>query len=469
MYSNSQLTNIRSSMSDIMFKRIELEHYQSFEHISLDLTGPYDVPLGHAFIYGENGSGKTNLMGSVRFLKDSIDTLSAIDVLSSIRESLKTSGIDKTDAVRKAASELHKALMDRTEATDLKTIAASRRMIGRDEPMHTRYNFTIGSFDTIYDMIFDKNGSIIREELKQDSGKRMHRIFLVESSDDGPRMTFSRGLFKNSSLTRRVSDSVSRLWGAHSLMAIIKEEYLKNNSEFMDTSMDRCVKDILDFIDSITTNIQPTNISASSGPGDLISGECFTGDKRLMEAYAHALSRFFSRMYSDVCGVRYIFIEGKDRALRYDLVFDKKIAGTVCEIPARLESSGTRSLISLFPSLLRCSGGDVAFIDELDRGVHDKLVYDLMKEILSEIKGQLIITTHNTTLLETINPKNAFVLRVDSEGFKDTATLHSICKTQKNNNNRQRYLNGQFDAVPIIGIVDLEGIYAGFMEDLEGA
>lgn len=452
-----------------MFKRIELEHYQSFEHISLDLTGPYDAPLSHAFVYGENGSGKTNLMGSIRFLKDSVDTLNAVDILSAIRESLKTPGKEEKDAIKKAASELHKAVMDKTEATDLKTIAISRRMIGRDEPMRTSYRFTIGSLDTSYEMIFDQNGYLTREELKQDSGKRMRRIFLAEASDANPKVTFARGLFKNSSLTRRVSGSASRLWGTHSMMAIIKEEYLKNNPEYMNASMDPCIKDILNFIDSISTNISATNISASSGPNNLVSGDCLISDKRLMEAYAHALSRFFSRLYSDVCGVRYIFVEGEGQVLRYDLVFDKRIAGNICEVPARLESSGTKSLISLFPSLLRCSGGDVAFIDELDRGVHDKLVYDLMKEMLPEIKGQLIITTHNTTLLETINPKNAFVLRVDSEGFKETATLHSICRTQKNNNNRQRYLNGQFDAVPIIGVVDIESIYNGFMEDLEGA
>lgn len=450
-----------------MFKKIELENYQSFAHISLDLTGPRDAPLGHAFVYGENGSGKTNLMGSIRFLKDSVDTLSAVDILSRIKETVNISENEEKDAVMKVASELHRAVLNNTEASDLRAMAASRRMIGRDGLMRTSYRFTVDSLDTTYEMTFDDEGTLIREELKQDSGKRMRRLFLVESSDGGPETTFVRGLFRNSSLTRRIGDSTSRLWGSHSMMAIIKEQYLKNNAEFMNGSMDPSIKRILDFIGSISTNIPAGNISASSGPNNLISGDCSAGEKRLMMAYAHALSRFFGRMYSDVCGVRYVFVESENRAVKYELVFDKRIAGGICEVPARLESSGTKSLIALFPSLMGCSGGDVAFIDGLDLGIHEKLIRDLIGEILPEIKGQLIATTHNAALLEIVNPRNAFVLRVDSEGFKETVSLQSICRTQKNNNNRQRYLNGQFDAVPVIGIVDMEGIRRGFMEDLQ--
>ncbi len=415
-----------------MFKGIELEHYRSFEHISLDLTGPHDVALNHAFLYGENGSGKSDLIGSIRFLKDSVNTLSTE--------------------------------RDGADATGLKFMAASHRMIGREERMRTSYRFTVGSLDTSYEMVFDADGSLIHEELRQDSGKRMRRLFLVESSVGGPEIVFARGLFDNPPTTREVSGSASRQWGTHSMLSIIRKECLENGRG----CMDRCIGDILDYIDSIATDVPSSAKSASSGPVDLVSGTCPIGDRHLMEAYAHALSRFFGRLYSDIVGARYVFIGMEDSTLGYDLVFDKRIAGNVCEIPARLESSGTKSLISVFPSLLECAGGGVAFIDGLDIGVHEKLIRDLVNEILPGIRGQLIATIHNTTLLETVNPRNAFVLRVDPEGFKEILSIQSICRTQKNHNNRQRYLNGQFDAVPVIGVVDMEGICEGFAEDLKG-
>ena len=76
--------------------------------------------------------------------------------------------------------------------------------------------------------------------------------------------------------------------------------------------------------------------------------------------------------------------------------------------------------------------------------------------------GQLVFTTHNTSLLESIDPRSVFVIRVDIEGFKDISSFPSIARTQRNNNNRQRYLYGQFDGVPIIGNVGIRDISERF-------
>lgn len=41
--------------------RVVLDNFLSFGHLDFDLCGR-DGPLGYALIYGENGSGKTNLV-----------------------------------------------------------------------------------------------------------------------------------------------------------------------------------------------------------------------------------------------------------------------------------------------------------------------------------------------------------------------------------------------------------------------
>ena len=58
-----------------MFKRIELDNFRSFTHIVFDLEGAGGTPAPYALVYGENGSGKTDLVESVAFLKRSIKTL----------------------------------------------------------------------------------------------------------------------------------------------------------------------------------------------------------------------------------------------------------------------------------------------------------------------------------------------------------------------------------------------------------
>ena len=48
---------------------MELENFQSFSQIELDLSGKNGSVKNHAFIYGENGSGKSNLINAVFLLK----------------------------------------------------------------------------------------------------------------------------------------------------------------------------------------------------------------------------------------------------------------------------------------------------------------------------------------------------------------------------------------------------------------
>lgn len=183
-----------------------------------------------------------------------------------------------------------------------------------------------------------------------------------------------------------------------------------------------------------------------------------------MEGYAKGLSSFLSRSCSDICDAYYIFTEAGEGLVRYDLIIARRVAGVVREIPAVSESTGVRTLIRLFRPLVACAEGGVAFIDEMDAGVHEKMLRDILEEVLPDLDGQLIATTHNASLLEMLNPRNAFFLRSDAEGSVEASSLHSICKTQKNHNNRQRYLAGQFDAVPAVGKIDIRGICEGLRE-----
>ena len=57
-------------------RRIVLDNFLSFGHVELDLLEK-GSPKGSALIYGENGSGKTNLVESVKFFRDS--TLTAVN------------------------------------------------------------------------------------------------------------------------------------------------------------------------------------------------------------------------------------------------------------------------------------------------------------------------------------------------------------------------------------------------------
>lgn len=91
------------------------------------------------------------------------------------------------------------------------------------------------------------------------------------------------------------------------------------------------------------------------------------------------------------------------------------------EIPLRCESEGVRKLVSLSLALMEVHSYSDAFvaIDELDSGVFEYLLGELLSVIDSFGKGQLIFTAHNLRILEllptsdilltTSDPANRFV------------------------------------------------------------
>lgn len=112
-------------------------------------------------------------------------------------------------------------------------------------------------------------------------------------------------------------------------------------------------------------------------------------------------------------------------------VFDQR--GKVCKnvsfdsirgknvIPLVYESDGIKKLVSIVSSLISCynNKSTLVAIDELDGGVYEYLLGQIVQVISNNGKGQLIFTSHNLRVLEvidynsivfsTLNPKNRFI------------------------------------------------------------
>ncbi|WP_032605602.1 AAA family ATPase [Staphylococcus epidermidis] len=58
-----------------MIKSVELKNYKSFKKVEIDFTSNIQSENKFSFIYGENGSGKSNIISVFHFLKSSINTI----------------------------------------------------------------------------------------------------------------------------------------------------------------------------------------------------------------------------------------------------------------------------------------------------------------------------------------------------------------------------------------------------------
>ena len=427
--------------------RVVLDNFLSFSHLDFNLCGR-DGPLSYALIYGENGSGKTNLVQSVRFLQDSVGTIVRSESMDYILASLGSDDVLKLPEY-----------MEGRRLESLMLMGRSYRMTGTEEPMSLRYEFDTDTGRLSYAMTFSDDGNLVREDLSRfTTGSRTGRLFLVESTDEGPDIRFGRGVF-GPEISRKLRRRITESWGGDSLLAILMSEFSRNGYAFMESSISEPMMSTIGFVSGLSTYVggDPRKVAWPDGT-PVEDGAIEPEEKPLLEAYGRAASSYLVRLCSDIKGAEY---ETWDIGglLEYRLVVDRVVAGEVRRIPIEQESAGTRRLLRMLPALLRCVTGGVALLDGFDSGIHDRMVRDMLEDVIDDIDGQLILTTHNTLLLETADPSNVYVIRTSVDGFKEIRTFDSIARTRKgHHNNRQRYLQGLYDGVPIIRSLGLGSI-----------
>jgi uncharacterized protein len=134
----------------------------------------------------------------------------------------------------------------------------------------------------------------------------------------------------------------------------------------------------------------------------------------------------------------------------------KDSAGSKIAFDMKEESDGTRRLIDLVPAMIALTRRDSVFvIDELDRSLHPEILHSYLANFLKYSSGresQLIVTTHDTTILE-----QPFIRR-DEVWFVEKGEDHSsrviALEEYKNSHGgrslQQDYLRGRFGGVPVI-------------------
>jgi hypothetical protein len=127
----------------------------------------------------------------------------------------------------------------------------------------------------------------------------------------------------------------------------------------------------------------------------------------------------------------------------------------------RMESDGTRRLLTLIPELfgLLSDNIDRVFVlDELDRSLHTQLSYKLLELFLNnsgDRRSQLIVTTHDTSLLDLDLLRRDEIWFVEKDGY-GVSSLYSLeeFKLPKGIDIEKGYLGGRFGAIPILSIFD---------------
>lgn len=430
-----------------MFTKITLENFRSFEHIVFDLTEKGNVPKHLAVLYGENGAGKSNLMSAFVLLPELTRTM---DVRDAYERLLTRDAIFQDEKMEKVMRE-----QMRHSLRDMSAIIKDYRMIDCEDPIVAEYEFNINGNNGCYRVEFGQD-EIVHERLEYVLNRRRGLYF--DCSSDGILIndTVIQGTNGKDFLVD-VKETAKRYWGKHSLLAILLYEMKDKSNAFGRDNVTENFNTVLREFRGLSCAVSMGNKSWEGLSSKLqVLKRPLQGHLSLRrETELDYASDFFTQLFTSVdLSVRKIFYkkEFHDDEIYYKLIEEKYIAGNYRRIDFERESAGNCQLLNISCYLLTACMGGVVILDEAEANIHDLLFQKLLEEIRPILKGQVIMTTHNTMLMEASFAREAtYILSVDPDNPSDKK-IRCISDYRKRtyaaNNIRNKYLNCEYGGVP---------------------
>lgn len=444
-----------------MFTYVKAKNFKSLKDIEFNLNRTKTKTNQFISIYGENGSGKTNIVELFKLLQQSTMSRATDIAMNKMPKEFWKIQEEMSDQLPTEIRQIFQLSLNLKEY----------RMIDEEEATEIEYGFKINNKEGFYYIKFDDE--IIEEKLYYTAGKQRAYLFEIKKEDNKIIKNLNKNIFINEKYNEELIDGIDKYWGKYTFLSLLSFETIEKNKEYIDNNISKNIIEVINeiwlmtvHVDKGALRIMPDGFVRVRKLNNIQKGIVKKDKLSEIKKYENVLNIFFTQAYADIKEVKYEINEKEDR-IHYELYFYKMIGGQIKSIPSRLESDGTRRILNQFDTIIGSLLGETVILDEIDNGIHDVLMKNIIMSIKDEITGQLIITTHNTLLLEILPKENIYILSTDYNGNK---TINSIkeygIKIQRNNNARDLYFKGLFGGIPTTDYIDFEEIkYA--LEDNE--
>jgi AAA15 family ATPase/GTPase len=442
---------------------LELTNFKSFSHFKIDFDKKENSPKQIAFIYGENGSGKTTIVDAFAFLKSTIFTISTY--FSFLKEYLKKSVFFSPNDGFNRLDEL---------ISNIRPIES-----GEEELTKLLFHFLLDGKKYIY-MLSLSAHQVVSESLSYPIAKNLTVAFSFSRSSNKTSYEISPTLFKDASIKKRIDSFVKDFSGKNTFLSFIYNELRNSPLSGPEKAFDQGFIDFIQAISKIRILKKDMEIDYIDGDTEMYSyptmlhnynsnsfflPNLFTGRAQKNKSFEvqkqntiTALSSFVKGLSSSFAGVTYKIAELKDiRKKSYSLFFIKNSHGKTIEVPFERESRGNIQLVAIFSYLVSAATGDLVIADEIDEGIHEYLFSSVVKSLFddgSAFKGQLIATCHNLTAMGDAIPKQSIYI-LDSSKPGEDPIARSVdeygIRLQENNNIESKYYQGVFGGIPYPG------------------
>ncbi len=434
-----------------MIRYVKLVNYKSLVNLNVDFMKTKTMPKKLILIYGENGIGKSNFANSFYTLNETMRTMSSIEMIKKIIE--KTAD-NKTNEYKNF---IEKHIKDRFK--DIKMIINDCKTIDSNDNMIMEYGFIYNKKNGIYHIEMN-NEEIVSEKLEYVINKNQTYFFDINKNN----IKINTSIFTDKNYYNEFYELIDKYWGKHSFLSILSYEIEDKKREYMNKKISKNLYNVLIYLKMMCTKIKGGNHSEFGIIGtqhnlidELEEGKIYLKQEKELDKNEYLLNEIFTTLYSDIKSVYYKRTK-EDNYIKYRLFSKKMIYGKIMDVDFSLESTGTQNILVLVPYLISACEGQTVIIDELDTGIHDLLVKNLLECISRYVKGQLIITTHNTMLIDSSIPhENIYIFNANSKAEKELIAITDFDgRIHKNNSPRKKYLNGVYGGIPMFTDIDFE-------------
>lgn len=431
-----------------MFNYIECENFMSLKNIRFSFEGKNNKPKKMIFLYGENGAGKSNVISVFSFLKDTIQNLMLRNKIQDIISQLKSDD----DEIETSDNLIE---LIKSNYPTMKELIQKYKMIGSTGNLKVKYGFQLNGVDGEYEIITD-NEVIVKERLYYIVNKKRGDLFSITKDN----IYISDYTVPNIKYRNSVIDDIKKYWGQHTLLGIIANYYEVSNKNYINGEFSRNLIDVFGFFFGTSVDIKGS--SGYIGTSHEIFGQITNGTIDKSEEYElnslEILIRdIFTNLYSDIKDIYYVR-KDNDNKIEYKLYVKKLVGGEILNIDFKLESTGTKRILELIPMFVEGIKGNTVIVDEIDTGIHDLMMKGILNALNEAIQGQIIVTTHNTLLMDSLPSESVYFININQDGEKKILCLDDYERIQPNHSVRNRYLKGTYDGIPYINDIDFDEI-----------
>ena len=440
-----------------MFTYIKLKNYKSLIELEVDLTKKENTPKKLISIYGENGIGKSNFVDSFYTLKKIVSTRTVNEKIRILTEKQKELQTDNFDKALYFFGQLGSIIKNGFFSNSIDIINECKTIDSKDN-MIIEVGFKIKSKSGIYCIETD-NTDIISEKLDFTLNKNKVNFFEITKKEK----YLNESVFIDNEYKKEILSIIEKYWGKHSLLSLIAYEIEDKKENYVKKKIFNGIFEVINFFSSLSIlSRNKLEVFKDIEEEKLFYGTISANEEKKLINIENVINTFFTALFSDIKQAYYKKKVDSDK-INYILCFKKNIYNKLIDIEYNRESTGTKNILKILPYLISAAKGKTVIIDEIDNGIHDLLILKILENLSEDLKGQLIITTHNTLLLEEEFIKDSiYIFKVDENANKKLLSLNKFeGRIHPNLSIRKRYLKGLYGGIPFPMDIDFNELIEG--------